>query len=376
VVVDGREKLSVGSPPFVATAAAPSSPVIPQKSHVGRKLALGCVATVVLLPLIGFTALSQCGNGGSPNLDDTWTWTGGDWHESAAFGAHPGWRTGAVFVYDSDAKHVLMFGGEGPSNACPNETECELNETWTWSGHWSRYDPTNAPPPRTAAAAGYDPARKQVILFGGWSAVGTPSAVANNPIEVLTDTWAWEGTQWTRLVPLHSPPLSGGSASMGWDPATKTLVMIDQASPESGTLAATWSWDGTDWTKHESDAEPPTGIVYSDDIRGTAMVIGHSGQFSWTGAKWVWASPLTDRGDAGVAFDPQYARLMSFGSGGCGGSGGNNAQTWVSTDGGWKAIATANHPNERAGSYLAYDSDIKGSVLFGGYHSWGCGGLF
>lgn len=323
---------------------------------------------ITLTLLLTTSLLVACGTTPAPKLDDTWTWTGGDWHElSAPFGAHPGWRQDAVFVYDPAAKQVLMFGGEGPSTSCPNVTVCELGETWAWSGQWTRVDLKVAPRPRTAASAGYDPVTKQVIMFGGWAAADVVQrADVGNPIDVLTDTWAWDGSQWSQLAPLHSPP-GGGPESMAWDSATKTLVMIAGAS--------TWSWNGTDWTMHESADQPTSGIVYADDSLGMAMIIGPTGQFSWTGIKWVWKSPLTYRGDAGVAFNPLSTLLMSFGSGGCGGIGGNNAQTWVSADDGWQSLPTTTHPPARAGSYLAYDADIGGLVMFGGYQSWGCGGF-
>jgi hypothetical protein len=126
---------------------------------------------------------------------------------------------------------------------------------------------------------------------------------------------------------------------------------------------------------HESVEEPPSGTEYSDDRLRTAMVIGPSGQFFWTGSKWARTSLLPDRGDAGIAFNSMTMDLMSFGSGGCFGSGGNSSDTWVAADKGWITIPTANHPPERAGSYLVYDSNISGLVMFGGYKSLGCGGL-
>jgi hypothetical protein len=257
-----------------------------------------------------------------------------------------------------------MFGGDGPSTSCPNVTVCELSETWTWNGQWTLRDLNVAPSSRTAATAGYDPLRNQLVVFGGWGANGD-----------LTDTWAWDGKMWNQRTPAHSPPFSERAGTMAWDSATKTLVMINHPRPESASNASTWSWDGTDWTMNEAAGEPPSGSLYADYSRGTAMVIGPSGQFSWTGSKWLRISSLTDRGDAGVAFDSVSATLMSFGSGGCSGSGGNNSQTWVSADDKWVSIHTTTHPPERAGSYLAYDSELKGLVLFGGYQSQGCRGL-
>ena len=56
----------------------------------------------------------------------------------------------------------------------------------------------------------YDPAIGQLVLFGGTGANGT----------VLNDTWTYNGTTWTQLSPLTSPPARSDS-SMAYDPAIR-----------------------------------------------------------------------------------------------------------------------------------------------------------
>ena len=85
----------------------------------------------------------------------------------------------------------------------------------------------------------YDPSTSQLILFGG--STGPTS---------LGDTWDWNGTTWTKLAPVDNP-LARYGASMAYDPATSQLVLYGGFEP--GGFPAdgsdTWIWNGTNWTE-------------------------------------------------------------------------------------------------------------------------------
>ena len=76
----------------------------------------------------------------------------------------------------------------------------------------------------SGAAMAYDPDTKTVILFGG-----------RGKSDVLSDTWSWDGTGWTKLAPTTSPPARSG-ASVGWDPVSQRLVLFGGVG--SGTTSS------------------------------------------------------------------------------------------------------------------------------------------
>jgi hypothetical protein len=44
------------------------------------------------------------------------------------------------------------------------------------------------------SALAYDPARHQVLLFGG------SEALAGDPVVPMGDTWAWDGSHWRHVA--------------------------------------------------------------------------------------------------------------------------------------------------------------------------------
>jgi hypothetical protein len=61
-----------------------------------------------------------------------------------------------------------------------------VSQTWTWDGsNWTLTAPETSPPPRIGEAISYDSARQQILLFGG---------------SMLGDTWVWDGPTWTEKV--------------------------------------------------------------------------------------------------------------------------------------------------------------------------------
>jgi hypothetical protein len=88
-------------------------------------------------------------------------------------------------AYDATTQTVVLFGG--------NNSAGVLGDTWTWNGltkTWTQQNPAASPSARSAGMA-YDAATQTVVLFGGTGSGGV----------VLTDTWNWNGTTWTRRPP-------------------------------------------------------------------------------------------------------------------------------------------------------------------------------
>jgi hypothetical protein len=70
-----------------------------------------------------------------------------------------------------------------------------LPATATVGGSWVQQTPATSPPAREFSTTAYDAATGTVVLFGGYGNSGT-----------LADTWTYNGTTWTQQSPATSPP--------------------------------------------------------------------------------------------------------------------------------------------------------------------------
>jgi hypothetical protein len=101
-----------------------------------------------------------------------------------------------------------------------------------WIGH--RSFPRTPPPIRYAAGFAFDALENQSVLFAG-----TNELVGN-----LNDTWAWDGANWTQLLPASIPPIRFFPA-MVYDYAYNTMVLFGggQGSKIGDVyLGDTWAW--------------------------------------------------------------------------------------------------------------------------------------
>jgi len=144
----------------------------------------------------------------------------------------PPGRYGHAMAYDSAHGQIVLFGGANPQN------RSELfSETWVWDGvNWTQQFPQNAPSARQYQAMAYDSRRLQVVVFGGYF----NGAQAG-------DTWIWDGTNWTQQSPQNSPSARSGEA-MVYDSAHDQIVLFGGYDNEN-YLNDTWVWDGTNWTQ-------------------------------------------------------------------------------------------------------------------------------
>jgi hypothetical protein len=166
---------------------------------------------------------------------DTWTWDGTDWTQR--FPAHsPSARGGHAMVYDAARGDVVLFGGLA--------TGARLSDTWTWDGaDWTKHTPAHSPRGRTLHAMAYDAAHAQVVLFGGHSPRDGHGVF-------IGDTWTWDGTDWTKRAPAHSPS-ARDSHAMAYDAANDQVVLFAGDAYDD-----TWTWDGIDWTERTPAHSP------------------------------------------------------------------------------------------------------------------------
>jgi hypothetical protein len=105
---------------------------------------------------------------------------------------------------------------------------------------WTQKLPARSPPGRHGQAMAYDSAHGQVVLFGGLGA-------DNNT--VLSDTWTWDGSNWTQRSPVNSPPARNFHA-MAYDSLHQQIVLFGgSTSSYYSLLSDTWVWDGSNWAQ-------------------------------------------------------------------------------------------------------------------------------
>lgn len=141
------------------------------------------------------------------------------------------------------------------------------------------------PPHRVGHATAYDVARDRIVLFGG---------VSLGRERPLSDTWEWDGSRWTRLMPTVSPA-PRAAAAMVYDAARQRVVMYGGAT-QDGPLGDTWEWDGSAWTERAVSEGPGARMYHTlayDAARQRVILIGgirgdapQNDVWEWDGAAW------------------------------------------------------------------------------------------
>jgi hypothetical protein len=123
------------------------------------------------------------GSGGGyagSDMTSMWGWNGRTWRKlrsTSPIGAGFAWQA----AYDPASKQLLIFGAGGDRYPPPDWL-------WVWTGHsWRKLHPTASPQGRELGSMIYDRSTRQLVLFGG---SGTP------PSSYPDSTWAWNGSTW------------------------------------------------------------------------------------------------------------------------------------------------------------------------------------
>jgi len=159
--------------------------------------------------------------------DETWTYDGTTWTKEPAGAAPPAGRIGPM-TYDSSLGKLVVYAagltGEGTTLRYDGRT---------WTG---KSTPSSPPVIRDWSMA-YDPEGGHTVLFGGLKYDPGQRDDFGDP---LRDTWAYDGTTWTKQIPTTAPtPRS--NALMVYDAAVHSLVLFGGDGPG---LAQPFSADG------------------------------------------------------------------------------------------------------------------------------------
>lgn len=242
---------------------------------------------------------------------DTWTWDGERWTELETASAAPT----APLVYDPQSSRVLSVGlgatraledgdwkevaSEGPAYAYPTISQDSTGspimfggiwfgqsgaaafprKTYRWDGSgWVELSPATSPPGRELAQMGYDPARQQVVLYGGIGC-GAPTPLVACPNTYLNDTWTWDGATWTKRTTTTLPPRLAFGALVGDARSRRALMFGGVAQDDAGlaesSAGATWSWDGSNWTNLQPASAPGNLLNPSTaELPGTVAIFG------------------------------------------------------------------------------------------------------
>lgn len=290
-----------------------------------------------------------------------------DWALHPATG--PGGRQLARMVFDLSRGEAVMFGGY------TTITNSALDETWTFDGTtWTLKAPATRPSPRDTFALSYDLQRGVTSMFGGVDS-------ANFPASITSETWEWNGVDWTLRTPAQSPVARFGCA-MAYDTLRGVHVMFGGSS-SSAVFNDTWEWDGVNWVQRTPGLAPPARSGHTmvfDQARGLVVLFGGSRGNVVFGDTWVYdgstwreitvqPAPAARRGHV-AAYD--VLRQVTVISQGLGAGSIRLADTFEFDGTYWHRYRNGAAPSAagRVNSAMAYDLLRQRSFLFGGAGSF------
>ncbi|MBL9038774.1 MAG: hypothetical protein JNG84_09690 [Archangium sp.] len=165
-------------------------------------------------------------------------------------------------AYDRARQRTVLMGLASVSVTGPPP------RTWEYDGvEWRNVPTVNVPSPRLDFGFTYDVARGVTVLYGG--------NTTTSPNQPMSDTWTYDGAEWTQQLPLTTPP-PGFGARLVYDEARQQPVLFTGAA--NGT--DTWSWTGSDWapiSRVSTTASSNRPALAYDSGRQRAVMIGFCG---------------------------------------------------------------------------------------------------
>jgi hypothetical protein len=213
-----------------------------------------------------------------------------------------------------------MYGGRetaGGSVPCGEfgQLLCST-DTWTWNGaNWSQLHSDNNPYPFLPT-----------MTFD--QSAGTPLVY-----DASAESWSWDGSAWTREAAESGRPMPHRwEPVMAFDPATGHVVMFGGFSQGGGNLNTMWSWTGQSWKSLGTDA--PFRLLQAaaaPDVDGHSLLGYQAPRFIppvppitnmepaqtwvWNGSGWTQLHPLHEptASASGLFADPISHRVLLVG---------------------------------------------------------------
>jgi Galactose oxidase, central domain len=163
--------------------------------------------------LVLFGGLGLTSAGGRTSLGDTWLWTSDGWTSASSLGEPgPAARAGAALAFDQTDGEAVLFGGQSAAGAGGRL----FNDTWIWTGQtWSRRTSRPSPAARQQAVMVGDDLTSGVVLFAGSGSGGA-----------LGDTWLWNGRAWSKAPAGPATAAARTGAAAAFDAASQQLVVF------------------------------------------------------------------------------------------------------------------------------------------------------
>lgn len=269
----------------------------------------------------------------------------------------PGARSKAVVAYDTKRGRAVLFGGitQKASGEWTYETD-----TWEWDGKdWTQVQVSGGPQGRLGHAMAYDQKRGVVVLFGGW----------NNGI-ALNDLWEWDGKTWNRACVCN--PSARYSHQMYYDPIQSVVFVYGGTNGPVGYHEA-WGWTGQAWGNVVFDSQAPDAwsysLVYDQTQQRVIAFLNQAWGGTWILKDYQWSKldgtiqpPM--RSNFNLVYDPDHDRTVLFGGSPDDATWLND--TWIFKDDSWQKIETSMTPPPRSEYAAFYDPSRHKVIIYGG----------
>jgi|HubBroStandDraft_1064217.scaffolds.fasta_scaffold31243_1 hypothetical protein len=256
---------------------------------------------------INATLLLQVSCAGGPCAKPpTWEFVNHSWTEVSS-NSELGARGGATMSYDPAARDVLLYGGVDAQGD---------GTTWTYqNGTWTNVSVGVSPGPLIDSGMAYDEFDGYMLLYSGLNR--SSSSISN-------DTWEYQEGSWTSVSPTGQipPPSEFDNNPMVYDPELESVVFFD----------------ATNWT-----------YLYQSG--------------NWQAINIPIPGNLGDQGGGSLAYDPLSGDVLYMGGHHAGGF---TNQIWAFNGTGWALLRLVKDPPPTYGPCWLYDPSVGGVLLFGG----------